>query len=309
MSEGYFRKIIHIRAEDSPNVKLALKEISLGRKPSNRTIIPGVLSYSQYNKRRKLWDKVLQCISLDGEFYEGEEIKLFPMDWLKFSYSLWNTGYTQAKVLGVDTAEGGDNTCSCVVGDQGLIELISKKTPDTSVIPDDTIELMKTYNIPANKVFFDTGGGGKEHADILRKRGYPVNTVFFGEAATPPKKLVREWESKESKLDKIEVQKVYKNRRAELYHESSLKCNPAYGGFALPPPSKKPQYEELYRQLNIMPKLYNAEGQLYLPPKKARPNNKEDNLEKMLGCSPDEADAFVLAVWGLEDRGGKVLVL
>ena len=39
---------------------------------------------------------------------------------------------------------------------------------------------------------------------------------------------------------------------------------------------------------------------MYLPPKDKRSeNSNETTLKEMLGCSPDEADAFVLAVYRL----------
>ena len=39
---------------------------------------------------------------------------------------------------------------------------------------------MTEYNVPAEKVFFDSGGGGQEHADRLRSHGHEVQTVAFG---------------------------------------------------------------------------------------------------------------------------------
>lgn len=305
----YYRKIIQIAAKDSPNVRLAEAEIRAGKTPSGKILIPGVITYDEYKKRRKLWDKQMQCVSLDGEFYEGEEIKLFPPDWINYSISIWKPNeYAKAKAMGVDPAEGGDNTTYCIGSERKLIQLFSEKTPDTTLIPDRVIALMKLHNIPPELVFFDEGGGGKEHVDRLRRNGYHVNGLFFGEAATEPRVIQRQWKSRQEKLGITETRLAFKNRRAELYHKASMRCNPAYGGYAMPPEVVGSQYKELYRQLRVMPKLIDGEGKFYLPPKNPRPNSKETSIRDMLGCSPDEADAFVLMHWGLEKNERTIIL-
>lgn len=304
----FYRKIIQVKAEYSPNVRFALKQKKRGIEPTGETIVPGVLSWDEYQKRRLTWDKMRQTIGLDAEFYEGEEIKLFPPNWILHAIGLYAGTFRQTKAMGVDTAEGGDNTTYCGVGESGLSFLLSEKTPDTSEIPGRVIELIKEHNIPPGNVYFDQGGGGKEHVDLLRKLGYNVNAVFFGEAATEKKTFKRQWKSRSEKLSILETRHAYKNRRAELYHKASLRMNPAYGGFALIPESEGEQYAELYRQLRVMPKLLDGEGRYYLPPKRPRPGSKEESLIQMLGCSPDEADAFVLACWGLEKHERKVVL-
>jgi hypothetical protein len=42
-----FRKVIRIRAEDSPNVKLALDQRRLGLPITNKSVIPGVLTLAR----------------------------------------------------------------------------------------------------------------------------------------------------------------------------------------------------------------------------------------------------------------------
>lgn len=309
--DGYYQKVIHIKGEDSPNVKLGLKQEAAGIKPTNKVLVPGLLTYREYKKRRALWSKMLQCISLDGRFYKGEEVMLFPDTWLKHSWKLWaeqHDNFEPAKAIGADTAEGGDNTCSAIAGQRRLLELRSAKTPDTSKIQTTLLDLMNEYNVPPENVYLDQGGGGKEHADYLRAMGYDVNCVFFGKTATEDKTYLREWKSDEEKKDLNETRFTFKNKRTELYHNASRMCNPAYGGYALPPPTEGPQYAELYRQLRLMPKLLDDEGRFYLPPKRKRPNSKEQSLEELLGCSPDEADAFVLAMWGLESSEEMIYV-
>lgn len=303
-----YRKIIRIEADDSPNVRLARKEIANGKKPSGKVLIPGVLTYSELQQNLATWDKDKIEAGIYGRFYKGGKLWLFPDDWLKESWERWRREYARAKAMGVDTGEGGDSTVWCIGGEEQLIKIISIKTPDTSIIPQKTIELLKEYNISPERCYFDSGGGGKEHVDYLRSKGYEVNSVYFGEAATEYTHQKSWWKSDVDKMDLHETRFTYKNRRTELYHKASLKVNPNYGGYGLPPSDVDPVYAELYRQLRIMPKITDGEGRYYLPPKKSRPNSKEESLETILGHSPDEADAFVLMHWGLSEEDREIIL-
>jgi hypothetical protein len=65
-------------------------------------------------------------------------------------------------------------------------------------------------------------------------------------------------------------------------------------GFGLPI-----EYDELSRQLGGIPLMYDGEGRMKLPPKSRQKNSNVMSLDEILGCSPDEADAVVLAVHGM----------
>jgi hypothetical protein len=69
-------------------------------------------------------------------------------------------------------------------------------------------------------------------------------------------------------------------------------------GFAIPE-----HLLELRHQLAVIPKLYDEEGKLYLPPKDRKfgdqPNLNKKTLVELMGRSPDEADSLVLAVHGM----------
>ena len=64
----YNRKIIHISGDDSPNVRRAkyLKrvkpKITHKKLVESSELIPGVLSYQEYERRVRLWDEVRKCI-------------------------------------------------------------------------------------------------------------------------------------------------------------------------------------------------------------------------------------------------------
>lgn len=326
----YYRKVIQIKAVDSPNVKLALLQQERGLPVTNEILIPGLLDYQEYTKRRATWDSIRQAISLDAEFYQGAQVLLYPPDWLnnaeKAALSLQRG--RKAKAIGIDTAEGGDNTTMVAIDEWGLIDMVSKKTPDTASIVGETIAFMKQHGVPPEMVLFDRGGGGKQHADRLRQMGYAVRTVMFGEGATPEKK--RGTTQLKTAKQNDETRSVFKNRRAEMYWilrelidpvnevEHVDYAVPLVGGrkvvFALPDEMinapRRDGGPSLRKQLAIMPFKCDGEGRIYLPAKnKKSKDSKEECLSEMLGgFSPDEADALVLATFGLFKKTGRATI-
>lgn len=291
----FYRKVIRIKAEDSPSVRLALKQIEQGQEPTNEVLVPGCLDYELYLKRRQIWDPIRQCIGLDAKFYEGAASRLFPPIWLNQAHRNAQTRSAgNHRTMGVDTAEGGDDTCWTVVDEGKLLYQEAQQTPDTSIIPNRTAALMIQWGVSPEDVYFDRGGGGKEHADIMRSRGYNVQTVGFGEPATDPS-LMRRLRSLGERQEDMEERYVYKNRRAEMYGIARRLLNvDLEGNFGI-----DDKYHELKRQLSLMPLLFDHEGRMYLPPKERRSvNSQEQSLRDILGCSPDEADSFVLATFG-----------
>ncbi len=300
-----YSKVIRIKAEDSPNVRLAFAEKAAGREITDSILTPGILSADDYFKRRELWDKVRQCIGLDGEFYEGAEQLLFPPEWLNLAEQLALKPRAKGRkfVLGIDTAFGGDNSCWAVISDWGLEELISIKTPDTSVIVGKTLFLMRKYNIKARDVLFDAGGGGAVHADLLRSRGYRVRAIAFGASATAEKK--RGIHTLEQRKEDDIIRYAYKNRRAEMYGMLSRKLDPDDGGGM----AISVEHTELRRQLSPIPRETDGEGRLYLPPKKKKAKDSPElTMTELIGCSPDEADALVLAIFGLEKKTSRIKI-
>jgi len=228
-----------------------------------------------------------QCIGLDGMFYEGAEILMFPPAVLNACEKIADAikGLKrQAKAIGVDPAEGGDKTAMVAVDEMGIIEIVARKTPNTAVIPGEVLQFMRQHNVIAENVLFDRGGGGKQHADRLRQQGYKVRTVGFGEPVQLD--LKRGQYQLETRKNIKEQKYVFKDRRAQMYGELMELTQEGYGIPA--------EYTELRRQLAPIPKTYDEEGTLVLLPK-----GGEGGLIELLGHSPDEADALVLAVHGL----------
>lgn len=295
-----YREVIRIRAEDSPNVARGLQEERSGAEPSDTVITPGVLSYGEYRKRRDLWDAVRQCIGLDADFYEGAEVLMFPPEWLNRAETLAGglAPNRAGLALGVDPAEGGDKTAMAVVDRAGLIYLTSRRTRDTSVITGEVLALARRYGVEDRNIVFDRGGGGKEHADRLRAAGHPVRTVAFGESVVP--EMQRGMRPYAQRFDDREERYVYKNRRAEMYGQLRQLLDPASNpeGFGLPV-----EYTDIRQQLSPVPLQYDAEGRVKLPPKnKPSADSTVVSLVDLIGHSPDEADALVLAVHGMMNK-------
>lgn len=298
-------KVIKIPAIKSPNVQLSLAEERAGKPLSRRIIVPGCMDIDDYRWRCKTYDPVKKAAGIDAEFYEGDEVRMFPQEWLRESQDLavqYRNDPTlirpQRRAIGIDTAEGGDNTVWTVVDRLGVLAQVSKKTHNTAVIKGMTIGLIKEYNVNPEDVLFDRGGGGKEHADYLRMQGYEVDSVGFGEGPSAPDEFEFGFTMPEERKEMKEERYTYKNKRVQLYHILRQLLNPPDPNtprFAIPP-----ELTELLRQLKPIPVLYDGEGRMYLPPKdKPTENYQGTTIKEMLGCSPDESDSTVLATYAI----------
>ncbi len=309
----YHRRVIKIKAEDSPNVRYARACAAKGIEPEADRIVPGVLTYDEYMSRRAMWDKIRQCIGLDAEFYEGAESLLCPPMWLDESEQMamkLPVGRLRVNcTLGVDSAMGGDNTAWAVVDTLGLRHLESYKTPDTSVIVGKTVSLMREWNVEPKNVLFDAGGGGKVHADLIDKTHPGIRVIAFGAASTQERKRARSTIAQ--RVDQDEIRYAYVNRRAEMYGILRRRLDPAEATvtgrpiFALPAAmANRPRSDggpSLRGQLAPIPYSLDGEGRMVLPPKnKKDPKSTKPTLTELIGCSPDEADAVVLALFGQE---------
>lgn len=313
----YFRRVIRIVAEDSPNVAFALAQRAKGIEPDGRILVPGVLTWQDYCKRLAMWDDIQKAVSLWATFYEGPELKLFPNDWVQraMTAAVALIGKPRkAKAIGIDTALGGDITALVAVDEFGVIEIKSQKTKDTSVIFGLTLGFMNKWQCAPENVCFDAGGGGANEANRLRASGYPVRTVAFGEAISM--QPIRHKRSFTEKVEQKEDRYVYANRRAQMYGEASQLLDPSGLGAHLLPGLRAFAMPAMYCnrelvagqtslifQLSKINKDYDDEGRLKLLPKKKPANAPEGAKKKyltdLIGHSPDEADAFVLAVHGL----------
>ena len=297
----YYTKVIRITGHESPNVRYALAELKNGEKPSHRILVPGVLSYKEYQKRIQTWDPIRKSISIDARFYKGAEVLLYPPAWLDRAHTIHESlrpkrQYRKAKAIGCDPGEGVAETAWYVVDEFGILDEVAYQTPNTAKISKQTMELMRKWSVPPEMVMFDAGGGGVQIADEMRETHHmPVKTVGFNESVKPRPK--RGMTSIEHKIEQQEDQYAYVNRRAEMYGRLSIMLDPSLSeqGFGIPQ-----HMTELRRQLAPIPKMYDKE-RLFLPPKNRRPGEGKESkiktLSEIIGCSPDRADALVIALY------------
>jgi len=324
---GYHRRVITISAEDSPNVVAARIEESQGRKPSGIVILPGVLTWQEYQARLRMWDKIRQCVGLRGEFYEGAELMMFPQAWLvragEMHKALLRIGLTSQKrrggktiSMGVDTAEGGDLTSFSVGDEYGLLFNAGIKTPNTAVIKGMTLGIMKEWGVPATRVAFDRGGGGKQVADQLRDEGHEVMTVSFGE---PVARRLEEGGAKvmpEERIEEKDVKYTYKTRRSQMFGALRDLLNPEGGDEQSLEESREfrrtwaipEEYVELREELAPIPLTYDREGMIELLPKHRKDDkDKRRTLTEVIGHSPDRADATVLCIYAMQHEEEPVI--
>lgn len=307
-----FRNVIWISGDDSPNVQVGKKWKALGKSgpppkvglDGTPIFIPGILSYPTYLERLDTYSDFDKKTRLFGKFPEEAGHKLFPGAWLQTAQELNDLLVARIKLrgkpigkpfaLGVDSSEGGgDKTAFVVWGRFGIVYVLSKETPKTTEIQGTTLALMRKFGIKPWYVAFDSGGGGKQHADALRDKGYEdITDVDFGSRADDPKK--------------------YMNKRAELYGElreamkptsrlaRMLKTGPArWGNEKLYCASIPSDNAVLKEDLSVLPLLRDSEGRLrILPKERARGKTSqraEKTLRELLGRSPDQGDAAALA--------------
>lgn len=337
MVPQFLRKIIHISCKDSPNVRLAEAELEKGMTPSDTILVPGVMSYWKFKERERMWDDVKRCIQLYGRFYKGKHKLLFPPQNLNKSEALIDRLRYKRRVpraIGCDPGEGEAETVWYVVDDWGILDEIAMQTPDTSEIFDTTLHLIKKWDIDPIDVMFDSGGQGHAHADYLARAGYPVQTVSFGESLKPKPQVHKR--SIQQQYDDRKEKGAYRNRRAMMYGYLADLLEPTLdyaigvvedypspaamrstetGDPIVHPDSRDPQprfcipghYQELRRQLSLIPKLLDGEGKLWLPSKSKKDEasnvsstsstKQHKTLTELIGCSPDRADALVVAVY------------
>lgn len=334
---GYLRKVFRISAWDSPKVKFGLRLNGKAWTAKDKReydlldrAIPGVLGWKEFQTRQLMWDDVKKEIGLHGRFPKDAATMMYPADWLDRAEAIaeggktdWGTfpkinwAQTAGECMGIDAAMGNDNTAWAVINQLGLLDLYGEKTPDTNVICGRTIQFGAKWRVPTERWLFDALGGGLQITQYMRKieqggkKPYAhVRTVNFSETASPP--VHRHMTTMGEQTANREVLTAYKNRRAEMYWLLRLTLDPIMNprGFALPSKlinaPRKDGGPSLRTQLSKVQIMYDGEGRLQIPPKHRSDGNKsmvaarEDCLYDLLGCSPDELDALVLAVFGFK---------
>ena len=298
-------------------MQYAQEQLARGEDPTNEIIFPGVLSWEEYQHRRKTWDVQRQCVGLDAEFYEGPAQYLYPKAVLDACIALALKRETSLRLrwMGIDPAEGGDRS-AWVVGDRlGILDLVSELTPNTNSVYFRTMQLMEKWKIPPENVLMDRSPT-RAHANRLASVGFPIRTLAFGERVAPP---IRSGITTIGERRNVhEDQTLYRNRRIQMYWEASQVLDPETNadGFAMPEQFARMAVagrKSLYDQLRVIRKEYDRDGRPYLPPKNRQPGQPEGgrrikSLVDLIGHSPDEADALVLMIHAMLHQSKPVRV-
>ncbi len=305
--DNLLRKVMHISAEDTPNVIMGHKWVEAGKQGQPPVLIEGLLAWHEYLTRKHEYDEPIATARLYGQFYTGSRAMMFPEEWLQKSADIAKglINYEvkrEALAMGIDTGAGRDESVWTIIDKMGIMRQIAMKTPDTMKIYDVTIDMMTEYGLSPWQVCIDYGGGGKQIADALQRSGYRIHRVHFG--SSPSMKPTR---AKSKREDFNIHRQAYKNKRAEMYGRLRLWLRPdrQEGQFALLP-SDDGNWSMLEEELRVVPLTYDPEGKLFVIPKDKNPtvmvNSEQLTLKKLLGRSPDRSDSLVLALEALVNQ-------
>lgn len=198
--------------------------------------------------------------------------QLIPSEAILKSTEIVNNNFTGVS-LGVDVARYGDDRTVFIILKDGNIELIESypQTAITEVITR-TIQLINDYQIDPNYVGIDSVGVGAGVVDSLKQQGFEVIEIQGG--------------AKPEETDYEEAFKPF-NLRSQMYYELRKDLiNGEIGNLT---------NESLRLELQAIKYEIYADRTVKVVSKEA--------IKKLLGKSPDYADALVYANWVKTYRG------
>jgi hypothetical protein len=276
---GRRRHCMTIAGPDCMNVRLG------------RMVIPSQITLKKFNDIMADPDPVHRRVYGLAEFPEQDhDRRLIQPSWLERHEAYWaeqSPDLANITAFGLDIAASqyGDNTVLAAGSQYGVHQLYERVwNEEAGDNPADTMQTVywalqtahERYEIDLRAglvpVCVDADGVGKGVADRLHELG--VRVIYFRGNALPNDR------------------KRYFNRRAEAYGELSLRLNPAgpfpAWPFGLPP------LEKLREELKAPERIYTNDGvKIKITPKHNRSAKSETTLQKILGRSPDRADAVV----------------
>ena len=254
--------VLNLDCEDSPNVR------------EGRTVIPGLVEKAWVEEKRRTWfaespQHPLWLSKVKGRLPLTSVDSVFDRDLIAKShrYPLQDAGLRVS--LGVDVAEfGDDESAFCCVSD-GLVRGASTTAKHE---PMDTAGRAAMYRAQqrASVIVVDRIGVGAGVASALRElqgeqRAWSVLAFAGSERPT-------------------QEDSPYLNQRAEAYFYARDQVQAGH--------VRAPQDERTIEELCETRYLLKSNGKIYLEPKA--------DIKERLGRSPDRADAWVQAVWGLQ---------
>jgi hypothetical protein len=171
------------------------------------------------------------------------------------------------KIVSIDTAFGGD-ICSI----RGIVNTRSLVVEHCHPLKTEEIVLKAKQmckDIGTKNIISDCIGNGKGVTDMLASDEAGYNVQYFNSANSPANKETS----------------IYANRRAEAYGYTSDQIRKQ----RIQPVEEKELIRQLPKASRYKP---TSSGKMLIIPK--------TEIRKDLGCSPDDADSFVMGIWGLQ---------
>lgn len=268
MTTGWFarglrdpaNRVFHLDCEASPNVV------------ENREVIPGLVSRAWVEDKRRTWyadnpNHPLWLSKVKGQLPTVSVDSVFDRELLERSLAYHLADRGDRVVIGVDPAEfGDDESAFCCIAD-GITRGI---TTTAKHEPTDTAGRANALRVreQARLIVIDRLGVGAGVASMLQEMREPGWTLLPINVAERP----------------VSEDSPYANQRAELYCYARDQMRLG----KLRAPSDQATIEELCETRYF----FNSKGKILL--------ERKEDIKDRLGHSPDRADAWVLAVWGLQ---------
>lgn len=178
-------------------------------------------------------------------------------------------------MLGIDPAGSGTNQCKYVVRFPKHNFSIVARTSDSDdleVLADIAEEIIQMWDIQDYRTVVDAGGVGHGLPAILKRRGYLVKSILFGEREVTHNGQVI-----------FKVPKSFLNIRAWMYWEARMWLTRDNG---------KLLRDNGFLEMKLINYRQNSTLKLQIEPKEDMTKRKSQEGEKVE--SPDTADAFIL---------------
>lgn len=260
---------VHETLALNPSENTVVQEINYYDNP----FFPKVLEEERLRCKENETEEVYRHIWL-GEPYV-EEAVLIPMELLKKNMNFKSENYKRFDVvMGVDvaTSEGSDYSVLLMRQGNKILDIIKFKGLDGRDLAEKIMIYRQRYNV--KHILIDAIGVGASPCDFLRREfKCPFIGVKFGEKAEDVK---------------------YFNKRTESYMRvrKALEEGFDFG-------NRNQNIDILIQQLQYIPFDIQTSDKIKI--------KKKEDIKKMLGCSPDVADAFALTYsYFINDFNSKV---
>lgn len=252
----------------------------------NPDTVPGTISQEKLDLRRADYgeESPVYQSRVRGISPEQATDALIRVEWLRHAAIRYQVrkklGALPVRVTGkgVDVAnsEHGDHAAIVDFADNVCTRCDSFPCPDSNVLGAQVVADAKKQELPASRIGVDAIGVGAGTVNEARRLGWIVQALYAG---GNPMKMMEKAEDGRLVEWSPDVN-VFENLRGQMYWQARVDLQ--NGGL------DAPEDRELWEELTVM--TYNDES------KKVKVM-KKDEVKKLIGRSPNKADAFVMANW------------